>query len=204
MDVSSTSTVGSNQNHSGNGLFRDCLNDYLKAYLRANHPLKESLFYLQWNPPQPNQGYVIKQDTSYALGLHYGPKLRAIIGFDVQDDALRVGQIQGAYGEKEVLPYFTWWDSMLLRILTDLAREADFKQIRVQRAEANKYWNGLHARNRREALAHQRRLQKRYNESAELLGFKLDPIGLNDSVLDLEALVEQAEFERHSAKNLVA
>src|SRR3989338_11527326 len=173
---------------------------YIIRLIDSIHPLEESLFSLQWYP-QLNQLYAVKQDTPYGLRLYYDSKLRALIGFDVHDYALRVGQIQGAYREKEVLQYFTFWDSMLLEILTDFARQAGFKQVRVQRAERNKYWNGLHLRKSREVLAHQKRLQRRYDQSAERLGFKLDPIGLNDYVLDLEARVEQVEVEMHLAAN---
>ena len=133
----------------------------------------------------------IKQDTDHALMLHYGPRVRALIGFDVQEDTIRVRQIQGAYQEKEVLPYIREWDSMLLRVLTDLAQEVGFRQVRVQKAEDNKYWEGHSLINsRHELLAHQKRLLRRYNESARRNGFQLDEVGRNDFVLDLEALVE--------------
>ena len=80
---------------------------------------------------------------------------------------------------------------MLLRVLTDLAQEVGFRQVRVQKAEDNKYWEGHSLINsRHELLAHQKRLLRRYNESARRNGFQLDEVGRNDFVLDLEALVE--------------
>ena len=59
-----------------------CLVVYLRQYLIPRHPLDPSLFDMVWQDSSRIPG--IKQDTDHALTLHYGPRVRALIGFDVQ------------------------------------------------------------------------------------------------------------------------
>ena len=100
----------------------------------------------------------------------------AAIGFNIEYGTIFIKQIQGKYGQAEVLKRFRW-EKMLVAIVVDWAKKNRFRLVKIQKAEDNEYYNKNSNDDRRA------RLRMHYNVTAERSGFKLDK---NNSVYILE------------------
>ena len=108
----------------------------------------------------------------------------AILAFDPSDDAVIVRQIQGGYTNLSFSGYRKYlidslqilrWERLLIHIVFDWAHANKFKSVGVIRAQASSWYNSelLHGDS---LTAHQRRMEMRYNVTAQRMGFRFDPV----------------------------
>lgn len=105
------------------------------------------------------------RDARYTFHLRYEHATVAGIGFDiVEDKVIVVTQIQGMKGATESLKLLKW-ERLLLAIVVAWARDQEYKEVRVQRAEKN-IWIG-HGNSRSSFKMH-------YDVTAKRSGFEFD------------------------------
>ena len=91
----------------------------------------------------------------------------AVLGFDIIGDVVHVSQIQGRLGAAQ-LP--EGWEKDLLRSGIEWSQESGYRQIQVISAESGFYWRKPDTP---EKQAHNKRMEMRYNATAQELGFQL-------------------------------
>lgn len=156
------------------------LSSYLATYSKNGYAIDPSVYSIRLRGKHGRCG--ICRDTSYAFLLKTKGTRKnnadALIGFDTRykNQAIEVKQIQGRqYRQKALKPLR--WEKMLLRMATDWAGKSCFKQVRVQKAENNKWWDiSKPKRNQR--------LKMKYDVTARRSGFYFDK-DLDCYVLDL-------------------
>lgn len=149
---------------------------YLAEFSRSRD-LNPSRYSLRFHKPNGHATFM-HMDAPYGFVLkRNGNRSIAFLAFDAENDYIIIRQIQGAFGEMEDLKQIRW-ERMLLRIAVDWTSANSFKQIRVQKAEDNRYWDDYSGKR-------QERLRMRYDVTAKRSGFRFDE-SLNCWVLNLE------------------
>lgn len=171
-------------NFGGGVSFDGELDRYLLIYSKINSSNLPP-YYLKLH--RKGDPFWIVRDTTYAFELQNYEHTIALIDFDVgEEDILIIRQIQGDsqlcdHGNQEYLAPLKW-ERMLLRITIDWASQHGFRQVRVQRAEDNKWWSIDIPPE--PLVEHQERLRMRYNVTAKRSGLRFNT-NLNCYVLDL-------------------
>ncbi len=163
--------------------FNGDLNAYMQRYSKGDQP---NLSAYSMEPYTYRDVIGLFQDTLLGFVLKMDGSPIACIGFDIEDGGvINVKQIQGnrssSKSVKDALTPLGRWDRMLLRATADWALEHGFRQVRVQKAENNGYYQKSQPNSERNA-----KLRMRYNVTPRREGFRFDE-ETDCFVLDLQS-----------------